>query len=163
MIEYLQRTRDYYGAQGYTPYQWAHFDQVPFCAPTQPLNQAKIVLISTAAPYREGLGDQGPGAAYNAKAKFFDVFTQPISPVPDLRISHIGYDRIHCAADDPNTWLPVRRLQALQQAGVIGEVAEELIGIPTNRSQRVTMEQDAPAAAAHCQRLGATHALLVPT
>ncbi len=163
MIEYLQRTRDYYGAQGYPPYSWAHFDDVPFQPPGKPLADSRLVLLTTAAPYQPELGDQGPGAAYNAAAKFFEVFTHPLEPAPDLRISHIGYDRKHCAADDANTWLPVAQLRGQADAGVIGDLAEELIGIPTNRSQRVTSEQDAPAALQHCRRLGADVALLVPT
>jgi hypothetical protein len=122
-----------------------------------------VVLLTTAAPVQPEAGDQGPGAAYNADAKFFAVFTQPLEPTPDLRISHIGYDRKHCRADDPNTWLPVQALQDAAADGVIGDLAQELIGVPTNRSQRVTMEQDAPAALDQCQRLGADVALLVPT
>ena len=119
--------------------------------------------MTTAAPFQADLPDQGPGAKYNAAAKFFEVFTRPIEPTPDLRISHIGYDRVHCKADDPNTWLPVNQLQQLSHDGVIGELAKELIGVPTNRSQRVITEQDAPVALEHCQRLGADIALLVPT
>ncbi len=163
MIEYLQRTRAYYGAQGYPAYEWAHFSEVPFSQPTQPLAESRLVLITTAAPFQAELGDQGPGAPYNAAAKFFEVFTAPVVPVPDLRISHIGYDRVHCAADDPNTWLPIAALQAEVADGTIGALASELIGVPTNRSQRITMTQDAPAAQAECDRLGADIALLVPT
>ena len=48
-------------------------------------------------------------------------------------------------------------------AGRIGSLAEEIIGVPTNRSQRVTTEQDAPQALAACVRLNADIALLVPS
>jgi len=163
MIRYLERTRDYYAAQGYTAYNWAHFDDVPFTRPRQPLSNSRLVLLTTAAPFQPALDDQGPGAAYNAAAKFFQVFSQPLEPVPDLRISHIGYDRVHCKADDANTWLPVKQLQQAAERGQIGSLAEELIGIPTNRSQRTTLEQDAVHALQHCQRLQADVALLVPT
>ncbi len=163
MINYISRSRAYYGAQGYKPYEWAHFSEVPFTPPQQALSASRLALITTAAPYRADLGDQGPGAAYNAEAKFFEVFAAPIEPCPDLRISHIGYDRKHCQADDVNTWLPVAALNQAQTDGLIGELAPELIGVPTNRSQRVTIERDAPAALSHCQRLDADVALLVPT
>ena len=163
MIRYLQRTKDYYGAQGYKPYTWAHFDDVPFTAPARQLAESKVVLITTAAPFQPDLGDQGPGAAYNAKAKFFNVFRAPVDPQPDLRISHIGYDRTHCAADDPQTWLPLNALNHLAQTGIIGALAPELIGVPTNRSQRVTTEQDAPDTLDIARELGADVALLVPT
>jgi D-proline reductase (dithiol) PrdB len=91
------------------------------------------------------------------------VFSAPIEPAPDLRISHIGYDRVHCRAEDPRTWLPIEALVAAQKSGKIGELSDELIGIPTNRSQRATLETDAIAALEHVIRVGADVALLVPT
>ena len=163
MIEYIQRTRDYYAAQGYSPYTWAHFDNTPWSQPEKPLHESRLALVTTAAPFQPELGDQGPGAAYNAEAKFYEVFTAPIEPVPDLRISHIGYDRVHCEAKDPRTWLPVEALQAAQSSGLIGSLAERLIGAPTNRSQRTTSEQDAPEVMAAIQHQNADVALLVPT
>lgn len=163
MIRYIQRSRDYYGAQGYDPYAWADNAETPWQPMHKPLSRSKLVLITTAAPFREDLGDQGPGAAYNAAAKFFKVFTAPIDPAPDLRISHIGYDRVHCKADDPNTWLPIVALEQANKQGLTGSLADELIGVPTNRSQRTTTEQDAPAALEAVRRLGADVALLVPT
>lgn len=163
MIRYIERTRDYYAAQGYPAYSWAHFDDVPFIRPAQKLSDSSLVLITTAAPYRPELGDQGPGAKYNGDAKFFDVYTKPVDPVPDLRISHIGYDRVHCKADDPNTWLPIKAVKQAESQGVIGRFSNTLIGVPTNRSQRTTREQDAPAALAACRELSADVALLVPT
>jgi hypothetical protein len=163
MIRYIERTRAYYAAQGYAPYDWASHSSTPFTALTTPLKECRLALLTTAAPLREDLPDQGPGAPYNAAAKFYDVYTVPVDPCPDLRISHIGYDRVHCAADDHRTWLPVAALQEAVDDGVIGAFAPELVGVPTNRSQRVTVEQDAPNALAEVQRLGADVALLVPT
>lgn len=163
MIDYIPRSRAYYGAQGYQPYDWAHNQDTPFSPSTKPLAQARLALLTTAAPFNPELGDQGPGAKYNAAAKFFKVFTAPLEPIPDLRISHIGYDRKHCAADDPNTWLPVAALQAAERAGEVGALCPELVGVPTNRSQRVTREVDAPAALEACRDMGADVALLVPT
>jgi len=163
MIPYVERSRAYYGAQGYPAYDWARNDAAPFAPMAKPLQDSRLVLITTAAPYRHDLPDQGPGASYNAAAKFFSTFSAAVDPVPDLRISHIGYDRVHCKADDPGTWLPVAALQQVQADGQIGELAEELIGVPTNRSQRVTREVDAAAVLAHCERLNADVALLVPT
>lgn len=162
-IDYIARTRDYYGALGYAPYQWAQHEDVPFAALSKPLAESRLVLITTAAPYREALGDQGPGAPYNAAAKFFEVYTTAMDPPPDLRISHIGYDRAHTTAEDPATWLPIGALAESRARGTVGAIAEDVIGIPTNRSQRVTRKQDAVAALAQCRRLAADVALLVPT
>src|SRR5713101_7157438 len=70
-IPYMQRTRDYYLALGYSPYRWAHFVEVPFTPLRTPLGQARVALITTVVPFEPALGDQGPGAAYNAAAIFF--------------------------------------------------------------------------------------------
>ena len=94
-IPYMQRTRDYYLTLGYSPYRWAHFVEVPFTPLGTPLSRARVALITTAAPFQPEAGDQGPGAAYNAAAKFYQVYSVSTESVPDLRISHVGYDRLH--------------------------------------------------------------------
>ena len=163
MIEYMQRTRDYYASLGYPTYRWAQHPADLFTRLAQPLAQSKLALITTAAPVQPNAGDQGPGAAYNGAAKFFEVYQRPISPVPDLRISHIAYDRAQCAADDANTWLPIAALVDAVTDKLVGELAPELIGVPTNRSQRITEAQDAPAAFNACVEQEVQAALLVPT
>jgi D-proline reductase (dithiol) PrdB len=162
-IPYMQRTRDYYLTLGYdNPYRWAHYVDVPFTPLTAPLARTRLALITTAAPYQPGLGDQGPGAPYNAAAKFYKVYSESTDSVPDLRISHVGYDRIHTTAVDPNTWLPLRRLQEAVKAGRIAALTSRFHGAPTNRSHRVTIETDAPELLRRCREDGADAALLVP-
>ncbi len=162
-VPYIERTRSYYSTLGYPAYEWASFDDVPLSAMKKPLSDSRLALITTAAPYREELGDQGPGAAYNAAAKFFEVYTADLDPPPDLRISHLGYDRKHSSAEDPKSWLPVLRLQEAVADARLGSLTEQLIGVPTNRSQRVTLEQDAENALSACIDLRADIALLVPS
>ena len=72
-IPYMQRTRDYYLKLGFGAYRWAHYADVPFTPLTRPLAQSRVALITTAAPYQPSFGDQGPGAKYNAAAKFYTV------------------------------------------------------------------------------------------
>ena len=49
-IPYMQRTREYYKAIGYTtPYRWAHHLSAPFTPLAKPLSQSKVALITTAA------------------------------------------------------------------------------------------------------------------
>jgi hypothetical protein len=163
-IPYMQRTRDYYLALGYgNPYRWAHFADVPFTPLQTPLARARLALITTAAPYQPGLGDQGPGAKYNAAAKFYSVYSEATDTVPDLRISHVGYDRVHTRAEDPNTWLPLARLHEAVKAGRIEALTPRLHGAPTNRSHRVTLETDAPEILRRCREDGADVAVLVPS
>jgi len=161
-IGYLQRTRTYYAALGYPPYQWATFATVPFVPPRLPVSRSRIVLITTAARFDPSLGDQGPGAPYNAAAKFYTVYRASADPTPDLRISHIAYDRNHTTAKDSNTWLPIAALKDAVDRGVVGSLASDLIGMPTDRSQRATLERDAPDVLAACLDQRADLALLVP-
>jgi hypothetical protein len=127
------------------------------------LNRARIGLITTAAPYQPEAGDQGPGAPYNAAAKFYQVYSIPTETEPDLRISHVGYDRLHTSAKDINTYLPLARLKDAVAAGRIGSLARRVHGAPTNRSHRVTMETDTPELLRRCEEDGVDAVVLVPT
>jgi len=162
-IRYMQRTRDYYLALGFNSYRWAHFADAPFTPLATPLARARLALITTAAPYQPGVGDQGPGAPYNAAAKFYQVYSIPSESEPDLRISHIGYDRVHTSAKDINTYFPLARMKEAVAAGRIGALGPRVHGAPTNRSQRVTTETDAPEVLRRCREDGVDAALLVPT
>ena len=161
-IPYMQRIRDYYQALGYgIPYRWAHYAEVPFRPLKKPLAECVIALITTAAPYQPSKGDQGPGAPYNAAAKFYEVYSGDTAIDPDLRISHVAIDRAHTTAEDSNTWFPLPQLRRCAAAGLIGEVAPHFHGAPTNRSQRTTIERDCPELLARCRADGADAAILV--
>ena len=162
-IPYMQRTRDYYVALGYGhPYRWAHFVEVPFTPLRTPLSRARVALITTAAPYQPEAGDQGPGAPYNAAAKFYQVYSASTEHAPDLRISHVGYDRVHTSAADINAYFPLARMREAVAAGRIGALAPRFHGAPTNRSHRVTTETDVPELLRRCREDGVDAAVLVP-
>jgi glycine/betaine/sarcosine/D-proline reductase family selenoprotein B len=162
-IPYRRRTRAYYAAIGYTtPYRWAHFTAAPFTPLGKPLGQSRVAIVTTAAPYQPGKGEQGPGAPYNGGAKFFTVYSGDTGRDHDLRISHIAYDRVHTTATDSGTWFPLPALRRAEAAGVIGSVAPRFHGAPTNRSQRVTMETDAPEILSRVREDGADAVLVVP-
>jgi hypothetical protein len=144
-ISYLERIREYYQALGYgAPYRWAHYADVPFATLRKPLAESRIGLVTTAAPYQSDKGDQGPGAPYNAAAKFYTVYSGDSAADHDLRISHVGYDRTHTTAEDSNTWFPLPALRRLAAAGRVGEVTPRFHGAPTNRSHRATIDRDCP-------------------
>ena len=162
-IPYLQRIRDYYQGLGYgAPYRWAHYVEVPFQPLAKPLAECRVALITTAAPYQPGKGDQGPGAPYNAAAKFYRVYSGDTAIDHDLRISHVAYDRAHTSAEDSNTWFPLRQLRLQAAADRIGAVTEHFHGAPTNRSQRTTLSQDCPELLERCRADGADAVILVP-
>jgi len=162
-IAYLQRTRTYYQALGYgAPYQWAHADAVPFQPLTKPLSACRVAVVTTAAPYRPEVGDQGPGAPYNAKAKFYAVYSGDAAGDPDLRISHVAIDRRHTTAEDIGSYFPLARLREAARAGRIGAVAPRFHGLPTNRSIRTSVEVDGPELVARCVADAVDAVVLVP-
>ena len=144
-VPYMYRTRTYYQALGYErPYRWAQYVDVPFTPLKKPLAESRVGFITTAAPFDPTKGDQGPGAPYNSAAKFYRVYTLPVEPEPDLRVSHVGIDRNHTTAEDSRTWLPLAQLKRLASEGRIGELNPRLFGCPTNRSHKTTVSQDCP-------------------
>src|SRR4051812_527157 len=62
-------------------------------------------------------GDQGPGAPYNASAKFYTVYSGETAQDHDLRISHIAIDRKHTTAEDLSAYFP---LTVLRQSAAEG-------------------------------------------
>jgi len=161
-IPYMQRIRDYYQALGFgAPYEWAHYAKVPFQPLGKLLAQARVAIVTTAAPYRPDKGDQGPGAPYNSAAKFYQVYSGDTARDHDLRISHVGIDRKHTTAEDPGTWFPLAELRRAAERGRIGSLAPRFFGLPTNRSHRVTLEIDCPEVVARCRDDGVDAAILV--
>jgi hypothetical protein len=161
-IAYIERTRDYYLALGYgNPYVWAHHDDAPFCPLKKPLAGSRVTLVTTAAPYQPDKGDQGPGAPYNAQAKFYSVYSGDTSVDHDVRIAHLAIDRKHTSMKDSGTWFP---LPALRRASVAGrlQLAPRFHGAPTNRSQEHTLSVDAPEILRRCREDETDAAILVP-
>jgi hypothetical protein len=162
-IPYLQRTRTYYQALGYgAPYEWAHHRDVPFHRLARPLAQCRVALVTTAAPYQPDKGEQGPGAPYNAAAKFYTVYSGDTAHEHDLRISHVAIDRAHTTADDIGSYFPLAQLRRSAAAGRVGAMAARFHGLPTNRSQRTTLEVDCVELLARCRADGVDAVVLVP-
>lgn len=161
-IAYIERTRDWYLALGYgNPYVWAHYTDAPFRPLEKPLARSRVTLVTTAAPYQADKGDQGPGAALNAAAKFYRVYSGNTGADHDLRIAHVAIDRKHTSMQDSGTWLP---LPALRRAAAQGRVqlARRFHGAPTNRSQQHTIAVDAPEILARCVEDAVDAVILVP-
>ena len=162
-LPYMERIRNYYQTLGYgAPYEWAQHDDVPFASPQKPLSEMRIGIVTTAASFQPGKGDQGPGAPYNGAPKFFQVYADAIDPFPDLRIAHIAIDRAHTTASDIASYFPLAALMKLAAAGYIGSVSPRFYGLPTNRSKRTTRDIDSKALLAFCQEDHVDAVVLVP-
>ena len=144
-VRYMERTRSYYLGLGYdNPYVWAHYIDVPFSPIKNPISQSVLGLITTAVPYDPDKGPQGPGAPYNAAAKFYQPYKKGITGDIDLRISHVGIDRKNANMEDINCWFPLVVAKKAVAVKAIKALAPHFYGLPTNRSQRHTLEIDAP-------------------
>ena len=160
-VRYIERTHAWYNLLGYAnPYRYAQFPDVPFTLPGKPLAQARVALLTTAAPFQKDKGDQSAGAPYNAAAKFYAMYSGDTALDHDLRVSHVAVHR-RFLSDDSNCWFPLPALRRAQAAGRIGALTARFFGVPTNRSQRHTLEVDCPALLAACQQDDADLALLV--
>ena len=144
-IPYMQRTRDYYQALGFNPYRWAHFAEVPFTPLAMPLGRARVGADHDGGAVSARGGRPGARRAVQRGGQVLQGVLRRPSGEPDLRISHVGYDRLHTSAKDINTYFPLARLQR-GGGGRAGSASSRprFHGAPTNRSQRVTMEPDAP-------------------
>jgi hypothetical protein len=150
-IPYLKRVSQYYQALGYgAPYVWARVADVPLQRLPRPLASCRVALVTTAALLQAGKGGQRPGAPYNAQAKFYRVYSGATATDPDLGIAHVAIDRMHTTGEDLGSFFPLRALREAAALGRIGSVAPRFHGLPTNRSQRTTLQVDAPELVQRC-------------
>ncbi len=161
-VRYIDRTRDYYLSQGYEkPYQWAHFDQVPFTPLPRPLSECTVGLVSTsdiavAAP-------DGSGRERDSEALVGNVYSIPSdTAVERLYSRQEHYDQHTTNLDDVNSYYPITRLHELAEGGRIGAVAARGHGVYTAYSQRKTREVDAPEVLRRCREDGVDVAVLTP-
>src|SRR3546814_15055736 len=72
-VPYMERTRIYYRALGYTnDYVWAYHADVPFARPVKPIGAMKVALISTAGP-----GDRSHRDERNRRHAWSGLVTSP--------------------------------------------------------------------------------------
>jgi len=152
-IGYMERTWHYYRALGYpSDYVWATFDDVPFARLDKPLSATRVALVTTASPL-----DLANRDADGARR----VWSAPVAPPPDaLFTSNLAWDKESTHTDDRASYLPIEAVSALADEGVVGGIARRFHGVPTEYSQRKTIEQDAPDVLARIREDGADAALL---
>ena len=126
---------------------------MPFTPLPKPLAECRVGLVTTASPIRE------PGAPRTAKI----VWSGSTEPRPErLFTDDLAWDKEATTTDDVESFVPVDRLRELTAQGRIAGVAARFHGVPTDYSQRRTIEQDAPEILRRCQEDGVDVALLIP-
>jgi hypothetical protein len=149
-VPYMERTRHYYRALGYAnDYRWASFDDVPFTPPAKPLSELRIALITTASP-----------ADFDGDKR---VWSGPVSPPPQkLFTDNVAWDKESTHTEDRASFLPIEAACELASEGLFKGLTARFHGVPTEYSQRKTIEEDAPEILARVRDDGADAAVLCP-
>lgn len=145
-VSYMDRSREYYAAQGYArPYAWAHFDDVPFTALPRPLSECRVGLVTTAGKPRAATG---PEFLITKR----ETYAAPTDPPPTrLYTNDLSWDKQATHTDDIDSYLPVNRLAGFAVAGRIGAASPRFYGVPTDYSQKNTVESAAPQILEWCR------------
>jgi hypothetical protein len=143
-VSYMDRSREYYAAQGYTqPYTWAHYQDVPFAPLRKPLSTSRVGLVTTAGR-KESIGSD--------RLLPRELYANAADPVPArLYTKHLFWDKKATHTDDVDSFLPLRRLAEYAAEGRIGSVSPRFYGVPTDYSQNRTINQDAPQILKWCR------------
>lgn len=141
-VRYIDKTRAYYEAEGYaTPYEWAHFDHVPFtpfASVGKPLSRCRVGVVTTSEMARRG-AEAGPDDPRRL------VYALPADvSVEELYSRKAAYDRYATTLDDVDSYLPLTHLHRFVAEGKIGAVAPRFQMIQSEYSQRKTLTVDAP-------------------
>jgi hypothetical protein len=149
-VRYIERTRQYYRALGYSKdYVWARHDDVPFARLRKPLSECRLALITTANP-----------ADYDGTRQ---LWSSPVEPAPSrLHTADLAWDKESTHTDDRASFLPIEVASTLASEGVFAGLAPRFHGVPTDYSQRSTNEIVAPRLLQRLRDDGADGAILCP-
>lgn len=160
-VRYIDKTREYYRAQGYEkPYRWATHDDAPFTPLKKPLAESRLALISTSEISVKTWDDQRTPLEKGEIGNVYDVPTD--TPIEDLYSHSRSFDKHATTLDDVNAFFPVTRLQELAAEGRIGSFAPTAYGLYNAYSQRKTREADLPELLRRCQDAEIDVTLLTP-
>jgi D-proline reductase (dithiol) PrdB len=154
-VSYMDRSREYYAAQGYAkPYAWAHYDDVPFAPMPKPLSESRVGLVTTAGRIKAE-GAIGVGRSVR------EAYAETANPSPaSLFTDDLFWDKTATHTADVDSFLPVNRLAEYAASGRIGLASPRFYGAPTDYSQRRTSEQIAPRILEWCREDGLDAVLL---
>ena len=152
IVRYMDRTREYYRALGYTKdYVWAHYDDVPFAKLAKPLRETRLGLVTTAHP---------PDKSNHDAKGVRHVWSGQVAPLPALNTDNLAWDRESTHTEDRESFLPIEAVSAWIREGLVGSLAPRFHGAPTGYSQRKTIEEDAPGILKRLKEDGAEAVLL---
>lgn len=161
-VRYIDKTRDDYIRQGYEkPYQWAHFETVPFTPLRKPLSESRIGLIGTSevAVRFDPATEKDP----INEEDFRGVYAIPAAtPTEKLYSRTMSFDRNATHLEDVNAFYPIDRLREAVSDGRIGSMPSRVYGAYNNYSQRKVLGQEAPKALNFCREDELDAIIMVP-
>ena len=102
-VSYIDRTREFYLAQGYDrPYRWATNADAPFAPLTRPLAESTVAVVTTASP------DLGQKAKDGVLRGGKQVWSGPTDTPPKrLFTDDVAWDKEATHTDDVESFLPL--------------------------------------------------------
>lgn len=117
-IDYMTAVNNKYQSQGFPEYQWSVNDGAPLTALKKPLDQCRVAILTTCGASTLDAAPFDPDARNDLRVDAIACDT------PDDRFQvHDNYYDHTDVSRDINCQFPLRRLEELQAAGMIGSVA----------------------------------------
>ena len=159
-VRYIDKTREYYAAEGYDkPYEWPHFDEVPFTPLAKPSAECRIALVSTSDVQLRD--DAAARQEFNAlTGNVYSISSETPASALFSRQEHFDTHATHI--EDVDSYFPLTRLRELAADGRIGSLAKRAHGVFTSYSKRKTLEADGPEILKRCREDGVDAVVLTP-
>lgn len=125
-ISYIDKSREYYAAQGYSqPYKWAANADAPFTPLPRPLRECRVGVVTTTKRHADDP---------------LEPFADAADPQPaGMATDHLHWHQDATHTDDLGAYLPLDHLRTLAREGRIGSVSPRYYSVPTIYSQRRTL------------------------
>lgn len=145
-VSYIDRSRDYYAAQGYTkPYAWSYHREVPFTRLSKPLSKCRVGALTTA-------GQPGAELQDLPRGKVRDLYALGADPPPPRLVTEdLSWDKNATQTDDLDSFLPLSRLSEYAANSRIGSTSARFYGVPTTYSRGKTLREYAPQVLKWCR------------
>ena len=159
-VSYIDKSREYYAAQGYErPYRWAAHDDAPFQPLKKPLAESRIGIVTTSNQLGPGESPEDDPDERPPRR----TYAQPVEPPPQAMYTRdLSWDKEATHTRDVETFIPIGALRYFVEKSRIGSLSKRFYGVPTDYSQRRTIEFDAPAVLQNCREDDVDVAVLVP-
>ena len=163
-IRYIDKTHEYYRAQGYDKvYNYAHNEDIPFTPLNKPLSQCRVTLVTTASFLLLNQEDVPIEEPRMLGTNQMEVFTVPSDwPVDRIRSTSEDHDRYQTDMKDVNAYFPISRVREFVEEGVFMSLGRNCYRTLPNYSQRKTIQVDGPEILRRCLEDRVDVALLTP-